>query len=417
MDSTEVTLTALLQKLHKHPDLPMITMDLERVIACLERLDNPHLKLPPTIHIAGTNGKGSHVAILRTLFEGHGKKVHAYTSPHLVCFHERIYLAGQNVSSVILLNALERVMAAAGADIPLTFFEATTIAAFVCFSEIPADVLLLEVGLGGRLDATNVIERPLLCVITPVDIDHTEFLGDSISAIAAEKAGIVKQGVPVVVSEQAEEARAMISFRADSLQCSCILTERNSMLADALSLEGGHQAVNLGSAIVAFRMACEMLNIHILPLEPMLKNVRWPARLQRITKGLVLGTLGTTELWLDGGHNASAGRMLSSWLSNQKGASAIILGMMARKDVAGFLEDFRLADYPIATLAIEGEPDAALPEMLAEIARGMGFSRVHASNSLEAAIEWHKDASVLPLERILICGSLYLAGKVLQNHA
>ena len=415
MTDTEGVLDRLLLQLQKHHSLPTIALGLDRVLACLDRLGNPQLRLPPVVHIAGTNGKGSTLAMLRALLEGNGKRVHCYTSPHLVRFHERVVLCGQQVQSEQLLDALMRVQAAAGDDVPLTFFETTTIAALLCFAEVPADVVLLEVGLGGRLDATNVVPRPLACVITPIDIDHQEFLGNTLHAIALEKAGIMKPGVPVIIAEQYSEVEALLVAHSKSLHCPTILARHASEQDVTLSLVGAHQRINAACAMAALRVIAKTIGIKNMDGSALSLAV-WPGRLQRLTRGPLLDIAGCA-IWLDGGHNPAAAKVLAEWWATQIGHGGLVVGMMVRKDSEGFLRCFRAFDMPVATVTIQGDGEAASAENIATIADSLGFSQVHACDSYEEAVRWHTVASVAPISRILLCGSLYLAGKVLQNHA
>lgn len=412
MADIETQLNKLLHALAHQHVLPEIALGLDRVVACLERLGNPHTQLPPVVHIAGTNGKGSTQAMMRAMLEKAGKTVHVYSSPHLVRFHERIVLAGRPIPSDLLLNALLRVQEAAGETIPLTFFEATTIAAFLCFAETPADVVLLEVGLGGRLDATNVVDRPALCVITPIGYDHKEFLGDTLPAIAMEKAGIMKAGVPVVLAPQVAEVMTVLTAHARTLHCPVTFAEPLEM---ALSLAGVHQYVNAGTALAAMSVLEKNLGIQSEAYREGIAEAQWPGRLQRLSQGELLSLVPDSALWLDGGHNPAAGAALAEWLADMP-SPGMVLGMMKRKDVEGFLAPFSRV-LPIATVTIEGEGEAATAEMLAGVARRLGFKHVMPCLSLGEAVRWHADASLGPIKTILLCGSLYLAGKVLQNHA
>lgn len=410
-------LDSLLASLEQHHALPTIALGVDRVVGCLARLGNPQDALPPVVHIAGTNGKGSTQAMLRALLEAQGKSVHCYTSPHLVRFHERIVVCGKDVESDVLLDALERVTEAAGEDIPLTFFEATTIAAFLCFAETPADILLLEVGLGGRLDATNVVTTPLLSVITPIDYDHKEFLGDTLEQIAMEKAGIMKPEVPVVSAEQYTEVERILHCHARTLHAPFTVARRGEGDIPSLSLAGRHQQVNAACALAAYAIVAKALGLPPAPVEGALARTVWRGRLQHITRGPLVGLLPETELWLDGGHNPAAATVLAGWIQDRGDASAgLVVGMMKRKDIAGFLEPFLGLGVALATVGID-TPDAASAEAIQEEALRLGFRKVRACGSLEEALRWHGDAPVGHVSTILICGSLYLAGKVLQNHA
>lgn len=409
----DAELSALLASLEQHHALPTIALGVDRVLACLERLRNPQLHLPPVVHIAGTNGKGSTLAMLRALLEDQGLRVHCYTSPHLVRFHERIVLAGKEIESRVLLDALKRVQEAASDDIPLTFFEATTIAAFVCFAEYPADIVLLEVGLGGRLDATNVIGAPLACVITPIDYDHKEFLGDTLEQIAMEKAGIMKAEVPVISAVQKEEVQKVLNSHAKALHAPLLYAHVESP-PGIISLQGEHQQVNAACAVAVYRAIRKPLGLPPENLDALQRAV-WRGRLQRLTQGPSFDVF-TGEVWLDGGHNPAAAKVLADWI-REGPVTGLVIGMMQRKDIEGFLRYFREFDCPVAAVTIADAADAAPPEAIADVARALGFSHVAALPTLGDSMRWHCGASAPDINRILICGSLYLAGKVLQNHA
>ncbi len=313
-----------------HPKI--IDLSLERMERILARLGNPEEKLPPVIHVAGTNGKGSTVAYIRSILEQAGLKVHCYTSPHLVKFHERIYVAGETIAEEKLSALLEECEAANG-DAPITFFEITTAAAFLAFARTPADYLILEVGLGGRLDATNVIAKPALSVITTVDYDHQQYLGNTLTAIAHEKAGILKKGVPAIIGVQPDEARAEIERVAERTGAPVFIAnqdwqsfeqhgrlvfqDENGLLDLSLpQLKGRHQVDNAGNAIAAIRMLDDK-RVSELHIEQGLKSVVWPARMQRLGAGALTSLLPKdAELWLDGGHNPSAGRVIARAFSD-----------------------------------------------------------------------------------------------------
>ncbi|WP_297341353.1 folylpolyglutamate synthase/dihydrofolate synthase family protein, partial [Pseudophaeobacter sp.] len=315
---TQPTSDAILARmLALHPKIIDLTLD--RVWRLLERLDNPQDKLPPVIHLAGTNGKGSTQAMIRAGLEGWGKSVHAYTSPHLARFHERIRLAGELITEQHLTEVLDECYATNG-DESITYFEITTVAALLAFARTAADYTLLEVGLGGRLDATNVIAQPALTVITPISIDHEQFLGDTLTKIATEKAGIIKRGVPVVVGPQPDEALEVIEATAARLGAPLIASgqqwhvsqerdrlvfqdERGLLDLPMPALLGAHQVQNAGAALAALRH----LGAEEAACEAAMKQARWPARMQRLTSGPLVAAAGQAELWLDGGHNAAAG--------------------------------------------------------------------------------------------------------------
>ncbi len=417
-----------------HPKRIDLTLDrMQRVLA---RLDHPERKLPPVIHVAGTNGKGSTIAFMRAILEAAGLRVHVYTSPHLVRFNERFRLGasggGHLVSDDQLRDALdhcERV----NADEPITIFEIETAAAFDLFSRHPADVLLLEVGLGGRLDATNVIDKPLASVIAPVGMDHLEFLGDSLAKIAAEKAGIIKPGVPVIVAEQKEDAMAVIEQTAKraraplhaatqqwhvNIESGRLVYQDDRGLLDltAPRLFGRHQIGNAGLAIAALR-AIEAFRIDPSAYGQGLARAEWPARMQRLASGnLGKAAPPDPELWLDGGHNPDGGRVIADALADLEERVprplVVIAGMMGNKDAHGFLANFAGLTRHIIAVKIPDQDNAMPPDVLAEAARQLGM-RVDTARSIEDALcAISKLAYEMP-PRILITGSLYLAGHVL----
>lgn len=405
----------------RHPQ--RIDLSLDRMKALCAALGDPQLRLPPVIHVAGTNGKGSTVALIRAIAEAAGLKVHVYTSPHLVRFNERIRLAGELISDAQLGGILDRIEAVAG---QATVFESTTAAAFVAMSETPADLAIIEVGLGGVLDATNVIERPLLSVITPVDLDHAEFLGTSLRGIAIEKAGILKPGARGLVARQSEEAMTAIEEVAQAVHAPLTVmgvdfdawAERGGLAFQdqerfldlpAPALSGPHQIANAGLAVA---VALE-LDLPEQAIAEGLLAVRWPARLQRLSAGPYgeAARAAEAELWLDGGHNPHAGRALAIALAERQARAprptALIVGMLANKDAGGFFEALRDSDASVFTVPFDGA--AAEPEALAAVARGHGLG-AQASGDVRQALE---HALRLGAGRVVICGSLYLAGEVL----
>jgi len=417
-----------------HPRL--IDLSLGRVEALLAKLGHPERRLPPVIHVAGTNGKGSLAAFLKAMLEASGLRVHAYTSPHLVRFHERIDLSGADgrarpISDTELVDRLlhvERINA--GEEI--TFFEITTAAAFLAFAERPADALILEVGLGGRLDATNVIARPALSVITPVSLDHTDKLGSTLADIAREKAGILKPGVPAVISRQPPEALEVIQVRARELAAPLTLwgedyeafEQRGRLIfqsAERLldlplpALLGQHQIDNAGTAVAA-ALQLKSPGLTDRAIEHGLLQARWPARMQRLDNGLLSRLLAPgAELWLDGGHNAAGGQAIAQTLAELEERApkpvGLIVGMLGQKDAAGFLEHFRGLVRRAVTVPIPGSEAAFSPDALAAIAASVGLD-AEAASDVESAIRLLQEREGHPL-RILICGSLYLAGHVL----
>lgn len=417
------SIAALLQSLN-HPSLPGIDLSLERMWLLLKALGDPQKKLPPVIHLAGTNGKGSTQAFLRAMYEAAGCRVHAYASPHLVRFNERIVIAGAEISDDYLLDVLERVSAAAQ-TIPVTFFEATTAAAFLAFAEHSADVVLLETGMGGRLDATNVVEQPIATILTPIGYDHMEFLGETLGEIASEKAGILKRGAPCFVGEQPAEAREVIKRVARRMDCPLMLHGRDwsyEVVGEELrvhvgarvltlpkpALPGAHQYHNAALATV---VAVSQLPIKEEVLTKGITHAVWPARLQRLTHGLLVDAWGARgAVYLDGGHNAHAAAVLAEWMKGQGAPITLILGMMARKDARAFLEP--LVPYLAAciTVPVQGG-ECYAPEALAAVARELGVANVTATNQLSDAV---LAVTSSPPGTLLIAGSLFLAGEMLQ---
>jgi dihydrofolate synthase/folylpolyglutamate synthase len=414
-----------------HPRL--IDLSLGRIEALLAKLGNPEARLPPVIHVAGTNGKGSLTAFLKAMLEAAGRRVHGYTSPHLVRFHERIALGGAGGTArpigeaefIDRLLYVQRVNAGA----PITFFEITTAAALLAFADHPADALILEVGLGGRLDATNVVARPVLSVIMPVAIDHTDKLGSTLAEIAREKAGILKPGVPAIVSVQPPEAHQVIVDIARGLGAPLVLwgedyeafEQRGRLVfqsAERLldlplpALMGQHQIANAGTAVAA----ALQLGLADQAIERGLLEVRWPARMQHLGNGPLSRLLVPgAELWLDGGHNAAGGQAIAQTLAELEERApkpvGLVVGMLGQKDAAGFLRQFRGLVRRVVTVPIAGSEAAFLPSRLAAIAASAGFDAEPAPD-VETAIRRLQELEEQPL-RILICGSLYLAGQVL----
>jgi dihydrofolate synthase/folylpolyglutamate synthase len=421
-------LIARLSALHsRHIDL-----GLERMHRLLARLDHPENKLPPVIHVAGTNGKGSTVAYLRAILETAGLRVHVYTSPWLVRINESFRLAGKLVGDDELHAAFTHVERVNAGE-PITFFEAKTATGFLMFAHHPADVLLLEVGLGGRLDSTNVIEAPLASVITPISMDHTEFLGDTLSAIAGEKAAIIKRGVPVISAEQQPEAMTVIETQARRQRAPLHAAgqqwhvsvergrlvyqdERGLMDLAAPRLFGRHQFDNAGLAIATLR-AIESFRLPHAAYEGIV-NAEWQARMQRLSSGRLSeqGPQGS-EIWLDGGHNAEGGRVAAAALGDLEERVSrplvVIAGMMANKDARAFLANFTGLTRHIIAVPIPDQDNAMPPDRLADAARALGM-RVEISEGIEAALRGIAKLAYEVPPRILIAGSLYLAGHVLD---
>jgi dihydrofolate synthase / folylpolyglutamate synthase len=407
-----------------------IDLSLGRIERLLAALDHPERRLQPLIHVAGTNGKGSTIAFARAILEAAGKSVHVYTSPHLVRPNERIRLGGNLVGDAELVDALTECEAKNGGA-PITVFEMETAAAFLLFARHPADMLLLEVGLGGRLDATNVVERPLASVITRVSIDHRDFLGDTIEQIAAEKAGILKRGVPAVISSQAREALAVIERQAGRLRAPLAIagetwtaTEERGRLVyqdgdglldlPAPRLYGRHQFENAGAAIAAVRASG--LKLPSAAFEAGMTRADWPARMQRLANGRLASLLPPeAELWLDGGHNTDGGRAIAAALADLEERVSrplvLIVGMLASKDSAGFLKNFSGLARRVIAVPIHQEKTVPA-SALADIARDAGLPAL-ARDDLESALDAAGKLDLQPAPRVLITGSLYLAGEVL----
>jgi dihydrofolate synthase/folylpolyglutamate synthase len=413
-----------------------IDLSLDRMHRVLERLGHPERKLPPVIHVAGTNGKGSTIAYLRAMLEAADLRVHTFTSPYLVRINECFRLGraggGVLVSDAELKAALER-CEAANAGAPLTVFEGKTAAAFCLFADNPADVVLLEVGLGGRLDSTNVIEKPLASVITPVSMDHTEFLGNTLASIAGEKAGIIKRGAPVVCAEQADEAMDVIEAQAQRMRAPLFAAgqqwhvgiergrlvyqdDRGLMDLAAPKLFGRHQFDNAGLAIATLR-ATDAFKVSNAAFEAGILGAEWPARMQRLSSGRLLEMAPSgAEIWLDGGHNAEGGRVAAAALGDLEERVprqlVIIAGMMGTKDAGGFLANFAGQTRHIIAVPIPDADNAMPPDRLADAARQLGM-RVELADSIEAALRSLAKLAYETPPRILITGSLYLAGPVL----
>lgn len=407
-----------------HPKVIDLTLD--RMWRCLAAVGDPHLKVPPVIHVAGTNGKGSTQAMIRAGIEAAGQSAHAYTSPHLARFHERIRVAGEIISEDLLSDYLDDVYEANGGG-AITYFEITTVAAFLAFARQPADWTLLEVGLGGRHDATNVIAKPKLTIITTVDLDHQQFLGETIPEIAYQKAGIIKQGVPVIVGPQHEAALEVIEKEAMRYSAPTLIhgqhwhvgeengrmvyQDENGLLDLPLpNLRGAHQIGNAGMAIAALRH----LGFDEAACEGAVTKAFWPARMQRLRSGSLVERAPRAELWLDGGHNPAAGKALADTLADlPKRATHLICGMLSTKDVVGYLRPLAAQAASLHAIAIPGEAATLSAEDTADAAREVGFE-THVAASLDDAM-----ADILardPEARILICGSLYLAGAVLREN-
>ena len=420
----------LARLLNLHPK--KIDLSLGRTQDLLAALGSPHLRVPPVIHVAGTNGKGSTVAFMRAILEATGQRVHVYTSPHLVRFNERIRLAGQIVGDAELSQALET-CEAVNQGKPVTFFEITTAAAFLLFSQVPADILLLEVGLGGRFDSTNVIDHPVVTIVTPVSMDHPEFLGSSVDKIAFEKAGIFKRGVPAVLASQDEAALAVLEREAARLGAPVLVEAQDFSVREEHGrlifedphglldlplprLRGRHQHHNAAAAIAALRW----LDPDLSPaaIERGLLEAHWPARLQPLGKGRLAGIapLGA-ELWLDGGHNVDGGRVLGEAMADFEDRLTrpliVICGTLSSKDTTGFLRHFRGLAQEVIAVPVPGEHAARPAREVAGAAAAAGLAAA-SCESVEDALHYLSARPWPVPPRILIAGSLYLAGEVLR---
>ena len=416
-----------------------IDLVLDRIQRLLAALGHPEKKLAPVVHVAGTNGKGSVCAYLRAMLEANGYRVHVYTSPHLVRFNERIRVAGSLISEEELATVLEE-CERVNDGAPITFFEITTAAAFLAFSRQPADALILEVGLGGKYDATNVVEKVAAVCITPVALDHQEFLGTSLAGIAAEKAGIIKAGVPCIVGPQADAAREVIvragdrlgaklfiygeDFHAHEERGRLVYQDENGLLDLPLpKLAGRHQIANAAIAIATLRRVSRHW-AREGAIERGLRTVEWPARMQRLLKGpLVDAAPKGAEVWLDGGHNPHGAAALAQSIADLEERAPkplyLICGMLGTKDALGFLSAFRGLARHISTVAIAGEEASLGAGALYDAARAVGLEATPADGLDDAMMQvsgWAQAREAEGPPRVLICGSLYLAGQVLAEN-
>ena len=425
---------AILDRLMRlHPKL--IDLELGRIERLLADVGSPHLKLPPVVHVAGTNGKGSLVAYLRAMAEAAGYRVHVYTSPHLVRFNERIRVAGELIGDDMLEDVLTEAEQA-NREQPITFFEITTVAAFLAFARVPADLAVLEVGMGGRNDTTNVV-NPALSAITPIGYDHTSFLGDTLEKIAAEKAGILKRTVPAVIGRQREASASVIAARAAELAVPLFRMGREWQVkpmpggfrydSDLLGIDlpapalvGAHQIDNAATAVACIeRLRAAQFRIDDAAVRKGLASVDWPARLQKLTRGPLVDALPPAgELWLDGGHNEDCGivlaRQAAEWAKEPAALPLyVIFGMLTTKDASGFLRPLGRYARTARAVPIEGHA-AYTPQEACARAAEVGLDCLPA-NDVGAALEDLLATQPAPM-RILICGSLYLAGDVLARN-
>lgn len=427
-------LLADLRKLHPL----LIDLSLDRIKGLLAKLGHPERRLPPVIHIAGTNGKGSTTAYLKAMIEASGRRCHVYTSPHLVRFNERIALAGSDgiarpIGETDLIDVLKRTERI-NAGAPMTFFEITTAAALVAFAELPADAIVLEVGLGGDLDSTNVVDRPALSIITPISMDHAEKLGGTLHSIALSKAGIIKQDCQVVISEQESEVLDILRGRARELRAPILVygedfrgieqsgrlvyeTDDEVLDLPLPALVGRHQIVNATSAVAAAIHLMPVVGITQDGIAKGLREVVWPARMQRLGSGRLAGLAGPdAELWLDGGHNPAGGEAMAQTLADLEDKSAkpltLVVGMLGHKDAANFLKPFLGLASSLIAVPIPGAHEKPFdPADLAALATSLGF-RAETAPDVPAALDRIARRRT-GAHRVLVTGSLYLAGSVL----
>ncbi|WP_339048773.1 folylpolyglutamate synthase/dihydrofolate synthase family protein [Candidatus Mesenet endosymbiont of Phosphuga atrata] len=410
---------------------------LDRISNLLNRLGNPEKKLPPVIHVAGTNGKGSTIAFINFIMKAAGYKVHAYTSPHLINFNERITVAGKHIADRELYNVLEECRIAAE-GIPITFFEGTTAAAFLAFSRVKADILLIEVGMGGRLDATNVIDNPLLTIITSISLEHTEYLGPTVEIIAGEKAGIIKPNVTCVIAPQQDSVMRMLEFYASKnksplyrggYEWICKQHDNHTMSFNSSvqslklplpSLQGAHQIINAGNAIAA----CSILsgkynyNIDYEHIASGIKKTYWPARLEHVKSGQLIDMLPNGwKLFIDGAHNPAGAQVLSEWIAdNFKKGVYIILGVTKDKDIEGFLRYIKPHAKLLCAVCVKSEPRSQNAKFVKEKAVAAGINAIACDSLSDAISKILNEATCSEIKNIIICGSLFLAADfMLEN--
>ncbi|MEO0327160.1 MAG: folylpolyglutamate synthase/dihydrofolate synthase family protein [Pseudomonadota bacterium] len=424
---------SLIDKLSQHHPKGF-DLSLDRILVLLEKLGNPQHKIPSAFHVAGTNGKGSTIAFLRAILEAGEKSVHVHTSPHLVRWNERYRLAGNLVDDDRLSDAIERVAAANGRQ-SATVFELLSAVMFVLFSEHKADHSLVEVGLGGRLDATNVIDRPLVSLITPISMDHQAYLGDTIEKIAAEKGGIIKQDGMVVVARQEDSVRDVLDEISRTQRAQCLFSgqdfdayadqgrlvfqdENGLMDLPMPALRGEHQIENAALAIAAIRMAdCKLADN---AFDKAMTTVTWPGRMERLQDGKLTDRLSNADIWIDGGHNPSAGLAIAAEIIKMNTVAPrktlMICGMINTKEPSGFFAPFSQIEAEVITVPVAMSEAGIPPQQLSEVAVSCGLHSTPA-NSLEDGIA--NAARRLSRQRdlrILFCGSLYMVGEVLEKN-
>ncbi|MGX9892031.1 bifunctional folylpolyglutamate synthase/dihydrofolate synthase [Wolbachia endosymbiont of Protocalliphora sialia] len=402
---------------------------LDRIKSFLNKLGNPEKKIPPIIHIAGTNGKGSTLSFIRYIMQAAGYKVHTYTSPHLVNFNERIVVAGNDIDDSELHNSLEECRIAV-AEQPITLFEAATTAAFLAFSRHKADITLVEVGLGGRLDATNVIDNPILTIITSIALDHTEYLGPTVETIAGEKAGIMKPNVPCVIAPQEKSIMNTLEQHAinkksplyrGGFEWNCEKQNNRMVFQSTIqsiefslpSLKGDHQIINAGNAIAACSILSGKYGFDIgeEDIASGLQGTYWPARLESIKKGNLISLLPKDwQLFLDGAHNNDGARVLAKWIKDNFAEGIyMIFGVTRNRNVAEFLEHLKPYIKLLCAICVKSEPKATSTDLIREGAHNIGINAIECESIRDAISNHILKASIQNVKTILICGSLFLA--------
>ncbi|MFK7838844.1 MAG: folylpolyglutamate synthase/dihydrofolate synthase family protein [Bdellovibrionales bacterium] len=389
-----------------------LNLDLFRdtYIQLLEAFDNPHHRLPPVIHVAGTNGKGSIIATLKSIYEAQGYKVHTYTSPHLIRFNERIVLAGQQIDNQSLEALIDETLKLNN-DRDATFFEAATAMAFAAFTRVPADICLLEVGLGGRLDCTNIIEKPAATIISTIGMDHIDYLGDTIEKIAAEKAGIMKTGAPCIIGHQ-NDTKTFKIFEDKANTIGTTLIHKENLLPNDVTpaLPGPHQTKNINAALTAIKALQNQFPVKDEAIKKGITSINWPARLQKLPSE-AFGFNDKTTIWLDGGHNEDAGKAIKNHLQSlsKKGDIAAIFCMMKHKHPKGFISQFADHCTTVLTTQIPNEPASLSSE---DLSKAISPIASKPTNTYQDALNQLKNN---PPANILITGSLYLAGHILHD--
>ncbi len=422
---------ALIDKLAEiHPK--GFDLSLGRILTLLEKLGNPHLRIPPAIHIAGTNGKGSTLAFARAILEAEGYKVHVHISPHLVNWNERYRLSGELVDDETLARAIERVTEANDGK-PITIFEIMSAVMFVLFSEHEADFSLVEVGLGGRADATNVLQNPQVCAIAPISMDHQSYLGDTLAKIAFEKAGIIKNACPVVIGVQPDEVREVLETVATQNSAPVLISGQDfDFYRDATGfvyqdtdglldlplprLNGDHQLGNAALAIAAIRAGD--IEVSDRSIEAGMKSVAWPGRLERLPAGAITAAFApNTVIWIDGGHNPAAGEVIAAELLRQNAGVSrrflLVCGMINTKEPVGYFRPFTKLETQVITVPVAMSEAGIPPDELAASARNAGLNASSALSLEDGICQVAETAEQSPELEVIFCGSLYMVGEVL----